>query len=217
MSAEYVRARYGVDFKRGDRVTIDGKPGTIVSFPDQYLGVRFDETPNQTHRAHPTWRVERIDTELANNEAVAARFWAKVDRREDHECWEWLGGQGTRGHGRVRIRGVLRPAHRVSYELQGREIPTDMVLDHLCRNTACVNPNHLEPVTSGENTLRGEAPTAVNSRKTHCSRGHEFTSENTYTYWDREGSQHRKCRECQRRLNREGTARRSAATGGDAS
>lgn len=58
MSAAYVRAAYRVDYKRGDRVTVDGKPGRIVSFPGQYLGVRFDgET--RTSRCHPTWRVER--------------------------------------------------------------------------------------------------------------------------------------------------------------
>ncbi|MGN6245151.1 MAG: hypothetical protein ACTHQ3_15975 [Motilibacteraceae bacterium] len=59
MSAEYVRQQYGVDFKRGDRITVDGRPGVIVSFPGQYLGVRFDGEAFTTV-AHPTWRVERI-------------------------------------------------------------------------------------------------------------------------------------------------------------
>lgn len=58
MSAAYVRETYGVDFKVGDRVTVDGKPGVIVSFPDQYLGIRLDGE-KRTSRAHPTWRVER--------------------------------------------------------------------------------------------------------------------------------------------------------------
>ncbi|WP_418060790.1 hypothetical protein [Pimelobacter simplex] len=61
MSAEYVRRYYGVDYKRGDRVTVDGKPGTVVSFPNQYLGVRFDGETH-TKRCHPKWRVERIPT-----------------------------------------------------------------------------------------------------------------------------------------------------------
>lgn len=60
MSAGYVRGYYGVGYKRHDRVTVDGRPGTIVSFPDQYLGVRFDGEKH-TSRCHPTWRVERID------------------------------------------------------------------------------------------------------------------------------------------------------------
>lgn len=59
MSAQYVRDRYAVDYKRGDRITVDGQPGVIVSFPGQYLGVRLDAYPNVVKRAHPTWRVER--------------------------------------------------------------------------------------------------------------------------------------------------------------
>ena len=59
MSARYVRGYYGVDYKQFDRVTVDGQPGTIVSFPNQYLGVRFDGEKH-TSRCHPTWRVERI-------------------------------------------------------------------------------------------------------------------------------------------------------------
>lgn len=58
MSAAYVRDFYGVTFKRGDRVTVDGRPGVIVSFPGQYLGVRFDGEKH-TSRAHPSWRVAR--------------------------------------------------------------------------------------------------------------------------------------------------------------
>lgn len=57
MSASYVRRYYGVTYKRGDRVTVDGKAGTIVSFPDQYLGVRFDGVRGVA-RCHPKWRVE---------------------------------------------------------------------------------------------------------------------------------------------------------------
>lgn len=59
MSAAYVRERYGVTFKRGDRVTVDGKPGTVVSFPHQYVGVRFDGERRTSH-CHPTWRVQLI-------------------------------------------------------------------------------------------------------------------------------------------------------------
>lgn len=58
MSADYVRRYYGVDYKVGDRLTVDGRLGTLVSFPQQYLGVRFDGE-SFTSRAHPTWRVER--------------------------------------------------------------------------------------------------------------------------------------------------------------
>lgn len=58
MSAEYVRRAYRVDYRRGDRVLVDGRAGTVVSFPNQYLGVRFDGQ-TRTVRCHPTWRVRR--------------------------------------------------------------------------------------------------------------------------------------------------------------
>jgi hypothetical protein len=59
MSAEYVHLRYGVAVKVGDRVKVDGREGVVVSFPDQYVGVRFDGE-KRTSRAHPTWRFERV-------------------------------------------------------------------------------------------------------------------------------------------------------------
>ncbi|HEY1177558.1 MAG TPA: hypothetical protein VGF17_15480 [Phytomonospora sp.] len=68
MSAEYVRSHYAVDYRRGDRITVDGRPGTVVSFPGQYLGVRFDGSKH-TSRAHPTWRVERLSTSPAKGGA----------------------------------------------------------------------------------------------------------------------------------------------------
>ena len=58
MSATYVREHYAVDFKRGDRVLMDGKPGVVVSFPGQYVGVRFDGEKH-TSRCHPTWRLTK--------------------------------------------------------------------------------------------------------------------------------------------------------------
>jgi hypothetical protein len=57
MSAEYVRRYYRVPAKRGMRVTVDGKPGTIIGFRHQYLRVRFDGDKHALN-AHPTWRVE---------------------------------------------------------------------------------------------------------------------------------------------------------------
>jgi hypothetical protein len=57
-------------------------------------------------------------------------------------------------------------------------VPTGLHLDHLCGNRSCVRPDHLEPVTQRENTLRGGSFSAVNAKKTHCIRGHEFAGEN---------------------------------------
>ena len=60
MSAEYVRHTYGVDYRQGERLIVDGQIGTLVSFPGQYLGVRFDGH-RRTSRCHPTWEVYRAD------------------------------------------------------------------------------------------------------------------------------------------------------------
>lgn len=130
---------------------------------------------------------------------IEERFWAKVEKAGPDECWVWT-GYLTRGYGQV---GNTR-AHRFSYEQLVGPIPDGLQLDHLCRNRACVNPAHLEPVTSRENTLRGENQVAVNARKTHCNHGHEFTPENTYM-----APRGRECRECHRRWNREYRARKA--------
>jgi hypothetical protein len=95
-------------------------------------------------------------------------------------CWEWIGGtQGYRfQYGVVKHRNRKMLAHRIVYQLLRGPIPEGLVLDHLCRNPRCVNPGHLEPVTIGENVLRGEGPAARVARRTHCFRGHEKIPEN---------------------------------------
>ncbi len=107
------------------------------------------------------------------------------------DCWEWTGGK-TLGYGRMRLQDQNYRAHRVMYELLVGPIPEGMCLDHLCKNRGCVRPDHLEPVTLAENTLRGEGRGAKNARMTHCGRGHEFTPDNTHTHGTR-----RRCRTCQ--------------------
>jgi hypothetical protein len=80
VSAEYVRRHYAVDYKRGDRLTVDGKPGTLVSFPGQYLGIRFDGE-KFTRNAHPTWRVARIDPDADKCAQAAHAELAEQQRR----------------------------------------------------------------------------------------------------------------------------------------
>lgn len=96
-------------------------------------------------------------------------------------CWEW---QGTRrnGYGVMRRGGTNNhriAAHRFAWEFFRGPIPDGLVIDHLCRNTGCVNPAHLEPVKQRVNVLRGVSLAAENAKKTHCKRDHEFTAENT--------------------------------------
>jgi uncharacterized UBP type Zn finger protein len=97
-------------------------------------------------------------------------------------------------------------AHRVSYEAANGPIPEGLVIDHLCRVAACINPDHLEAVTQRENMLRGVGPVAVNVQKTRCTHGHLFDSDNTY--WTSVGA--RQCRACNVARQRRYRAQRAA-------
>lgn len=124
--------------------------------------------------------------------SLAERLWEKVDKTDN--CWLWTGVITRGDYGQIWVVDRMRPAHRVAYELVVGPIPEGLTLDHLCRVPRCVNPAHLEPVTSGENSRRSPlTQQGKNVRKTHCIRGHEFTPENT-------GQQKtgRYCRTCQR-------------------
>jgi hypothetical protein len=127
-----------------------------------------------------------------------ARFLSHVDRRGDDECWPWKSGTGGGGYAIFTINGKSLRAHRWAYEHFVGPIPPGLTIDHVkasgCTRRDCVNwVSHLEPVTQGENTLRGDGPSARNKRKTHCKYGHEFTPENTYMEGNR-----RRCKQCGR-------------------
>ncbi|MBI2934658.1 MAG: HNH endonuclease [Chloroflexi bacterium] len=76
----------------------------------------------------------------------------------------------------------MTPAHAFSYRLHIGPVPDGLCIDHLCRTHLCVNPAHLEAVRPRTNTLRGESPSAIRHRASHCMRGHPYTPENTYIY-----------------------------------
>ncbi len=117
------------------------------------------------------------------------RFFSKVEKRG--ECWEWTGTLNESGYGIINIDGRMYRAHRLMWVWRRGPIPEGLVIDHLCRNRSCVNPAHMEVVTHRVNILRGNGASARQARKTHCVRGHEFTTENTLIY--RAG---RRCRAC---------------------
>lgn len=125
----------------------------------------------------------------------------KVRVTEDG-CWEWTNYLERNGYARIWVNRRNVGAHRWSYEHHVGPIPDGLVIDHLCRNPPCVNPDHLEPVTPRENVLRGIAPQVARERNaslTHCKRGHEFTEDNTRV--DRTGG--RICLACKRLKARE--------------
>lgn len=128
---------------------------------------------------------------LDMDDVTRERFWAKVDKNAPNGCWEWTAYRWPNGYGAVRIGGILRRGHRVSYELLVGPVPDGLVLDHLCRNRGCVNPAHLQAVTFRENVLRGVSGSAVNARKTHCPKSHSYEIDG---WTDNQGK--RRCRVC---------------------
>ena len=149
-------------------------------------------------------------------ESELARFWPKV--YEGGECWQWTAHRNRKGYGTfgLHVDGKWRMplAYRLAYTHWREPIPDGMNIDHLCRNTGCVNPWHLEVVTPSVNALRrvytpesrakqqagdksnGYAAQRLrNAQRTHCKHGHELTEENTYHRYYK-GWHLRHCRTC---------------------
>lgn len=135
-------------------------------------------------------------------------------------CWTWDGTKNSDGYGVVGMNGVHQArVHRLMYEAMRGPIAAELQLDHTCHDYStcgggsdcphrtCCNPDHLKPVTGEENTLRGNAPSAINARKTHCLRGHVLAGSNLMAG---QGAR-RKCKTCHRdRARAANTERKSA-------
>jgi hypothetical protein len=121
-------------------------------------------------------------------------------------CWEFGGYITPHGYGQL-SRNI--GAHRLAWEIEnGCPVPAGLVIDHLCHNAdpacndsvacrhrRCVNPAHMEAVTSAANVMRGKSVGPINAAKTHCAHGHEYTPENTYYRPDRYGRICKTCRD----------------------
>lgn len=132
---------------------------------------------------------------VAHRTPAPDRFWPKVEKTAT--CWNWNGSRKHGGYGEFRADSQRKvPAHRWSFEVACGPVPVGLVLDHLCRNPGCVRPDHLEPVTPRENSLRSLSPPAMNARKTRCREGHPLSGDNLMPSTLRQGR--RRCRACWR-------------------
>lgn len=141
------------------------------------------------------------------------RLMGRIEARGS--CWQWIGRLDVGGYGVGWVhdetqKGLSRKAHRLVWETLVGPIPTGLTLDHLCRNRACVNPMHLDPVSQRTNILRGEGLAARNALKVACPKGHPYDESNTRL----EYGGRRVCIECARAKGRRQAAKRRAVRDG---
>lgn len=122
------------------------------------------------------------------------RIFSKIDFDKTTKCWNWIGNQDNLGYGRIRFNGPKIRIHRIIYAWLvgplpkgfGKNVP---IVDHICCNRLCCNPDHLRLTSHRINVLRGNGNSAIQARRTHCIRGHKFP--------DRiPGSRLRRCQPC---------------------
>lgn len=139
---------------------------------------------------------------------LSERLFSKLEAEPNTGCWLWIGRLQKDGYGEVDM-GAKRiaKAHRAVWEELVGPIPGGLQVDHLCRVRSCVNPDHLELVTSWENTMRGNHPRSIVIRTGRCQRGHERSPENLYVYKNGSTSH---CRPCANLTARERWAKKRA-------
>lgn len=142
-------------------------------------------------------------------ESPEDRFWRHVFPAGALDCWAWRGSCTRGGYGQFMLGRRSITAHRWAYEQMVGPIPEGLSLDHLCKNRACVNPYHLDPVTQRVNVLRGDHPNIVTHISGVCKRGHSMADALLSVRPD--GSTQRKCRPCSDERERARGKRRTEA------
>jgi len=203
LTASEVGRRYGLTRERIRQVYT-----RVTGQPVRKLGALCRTCGERSHDPERHMQVVAGRALAASQQREAVRTIRLLDmiRRDPDGCWTWQGRMFPNGYGDTAW-APNRYAHRWSYEHFVGPIPEGLTLDHLCRNTRCVNPAHLDPVTHRENILRSPiAPAAVNARKTHCKHGHSLADAR------RSGpdGRHRHCRMCEVIYNRTYYRRRAA-------
>jgi hypothetical protein len=116
---------------------------------------------------------------------------------DENGCLNWQGAKTQAGYGTIRVPGGgggVTTVHRAAWEHHVGAIGDGLQLDHLCRNPACANVAHLEPVSPRLNTLRGATLAADQLTRTHCPQGHELSGANLLEAGRKRG--YRTCRTC---------------------
>ncbi len=119
-----------------------------------------------------------------------ARFFSRVDIRDG--CWDWLGPTDFKGYGGLRYQGRSSKAHRVARQLVYGDVVSELTIDHLCLNTTCVRPDHLELVTVTENNRRRWLVTPA----TRCRQGHRLELGNIIFSTHPRGTRQIHCLKC---------------------
>lgn len=149
---------------------------------------------------------------------IVENFLAKIVKDATTGCWNWSGHRNIKGYGQFRWSSDTKispsPAHRISYQLSIGPILDSLHIHHKCENPACVNPEHLEPITPGaHSSITNYKTTYIRNVATHCGKGHEFTPENTGRVESGLRRGQRFCRECARIREEEQAAVRKGAIG----
>ena len=141
----------------------------------------------------PLWPINDLDA--FRKSTVMTRIHTRVVRPMGHDgCWIWMGALNGCGYAQIKCEEVRMMVHRITYQHHRGPIPEGLELDHKCRVRFCVNPYHLEPVTTKTNILRGFGRGAIEARMTHCKNGHPLEGANLLV----RKNGHRRCRICLR-------------------